>query len=126
MDGPVPSWPIVAAFLRERSAGRALFAIGAADFHDDCRHVIGPVSAVEMPRLGVCEFMGALRRGAFGVPALAPSDFRISATGEIRPDVARDRIYAALRCAAVRLRSIGVCAWRNLPGSQATPVDSSP
>jgi hypothetical protein len=121
VDGPVPSWPVLTRFQRQRLAGRTLLAFGAADFHDTRRHVLEPITEVEMPRLGAEELLDALRAGAYRVLLELPSNPTMSPAGEVLRSGTPGALYSRLRYVLVRLRSLAICLWRTVSGER-TPT----
>lgn len=124
VDGPIPSWPIAAMFRQRRSMGRPLLAFGAADFHDSQRHVLEPITEVDMPRLCSPDLLDALRAGHYRTLLNLPGNPVMSPEGETEQDGSPGSLYSRLRYQLIRTRSLAVCLARSASGKTA-PVEDA-
>lgn len=107
-DGPLPSFPILSALLRQRRQGRRLLALGGADYHDPARHSLYPALEVDLPALEGPALIESLRAGRYQIVHDAQSAPLISPEGKCERPSAWEAAYSAVRYAGLRLRSLYV------------------
>jgi hypothetical protein len=116
-DGPTPSFPMLARLQRQRRSGRSLLAFGGTDFHDAKRHSLFPALEVDLPHLDADLLIASLRAGDYSVAPDAGSAPTISAAAaQLTRAAWSSLLYAAIRFALLRLRSLAVFVTRTLSG----------
>lgn len=107
-DGPLPSFPVLSALLRQRRQGRRLLALGGADYHDPARHSLYPALEVDLPTLEGPALIESLRAERYHIVRDARSAPLISPEGKCERPSPWEAAYSAVRYGGLRLRSLYV------------------